>query len=418
MSSEPITDGALVVNDDRIIAIGDKLDLKKQFTDAVEIDLGDRIIMPALVNAHTHIALSDASCVNTGNHFPQWLFDLMAYRTPLTDDDIRQSAINGLKELYRNGTTTIGDSNPDLIPIKAAALNNFRGVFFFEVFGIADTFQFLKIQKYKRELLKASRIASKKTRLGISPHTPYTVTHPVLKFASGYAKKNNMIVSMHVAESKDELEFLKSNKGLYRKTFAPFTRKKIPPTDLPPLNYVNSFNLLNSKFICAHGVHLTEDEFFLLAGHGGSLVSCPSSNHNLGAGHLDIQKPLDCGVNLCIGTDSPASSDGYDLFHELRLALKINTEEQITIKPYDALKLITVNPAKALGFETEIGALENGKSADIIALNPPRNFDFQTDDIYSSIVSSSNSDDIALTISSGKICHSKIDALAIESHID
>ena len=376
MSSGVIPDGALVISDGVIEDIGLKSDLIKHHTDKEVINLGSRIIMPALVNAHTHITLSDAQHVNTRKPYPEWLHDLIQYRRPLTEEDHIRSSEAGLKDLYRNGITTIADSDPTLTPLKTALKHNFRGIFYFEVFGMSAPIQFFAIRKYKKSLHEGLKLHNSKTRFGVSPHTPYTVTPPVFRFASKFAQKHQLPVSTHVAESRAELEFMKSKDADYRKLFK-LIERRIPVTKLTPLHYVNSYNLVNDRFMCVHGVHLTDDEFNLLEKSGASLVTCPSSNHNLKAGHLDINKPLNAGVNLCVGSDSPASSDGYDLFHELRLALKTGSPDEVKIDPHKALEMITLNPAKALGFMDEIGSLEKGKYADLAIIEVPDNLNFE-----------------------------------------
>ncbi len=417
MCSAPIRDGAVAFRNGRIVSVGLKSEIIREFEKARIIDIGDRILMPALVNAHTHISLSDAGQVNTKKPFSEWLIDLIAYRKPLTDSDILISSTNGLKELMRNGITTTGDSDLNLIPMQSALKNNFRGVFYFEVFGLISPIQTLAIWKYKRELEKAGKLANETTREGISPHTPYTVTPPVMRFASSYANRCKLPVSMHVAESRGEIEFLRSRKCELRKLFAPYERR-IPITKLTSLEYVDSYGIINERFICAHGVHLTDDEFKLLAKRSASLVTCPSSNHNLMAGHLDIRKPLDASVNLCVGTDSPASCDGYDLFNELRLALQIPDSDEISIEPMNALRMITTNPAKALGFDDEIGTIESGKSADLIALQLSDGFNLDADDVHDVIVRKIKGDDVILTISSGKVRHSKLTDVPVEYSVE
>lgn len=417
ISSAPVRDGAVAISNGKIISVGTKSEIIREFNNARLIDIGDRILMPALVNAHSHISLSDAGHVNTKKPFPEWMNDLIAYRKQQTDSDILISSTNGLRELIRNGITTTGDSDLCRIPLQSALKNNFRGVFYYEVFGLFNQIQILGIWKYKREIEKAKQLANEVTRVGISPHAPYTVTPAVLRFVSSYAKQSKLPVTMHVSESMGEIEFMRSVNCDLRNMFAPFERR-IPTTDLTPLCHVDSFGIINERFICGHGVHLTHDEFKLLAKRSASLVSCPSSNHNLSAGHLDIRKPLEASVNLCIGTDSLASGDSYDLFNELRLSMIMPDSEEISIKPLNALKMITTNPAKALGFDNDIGTIESGKSADLIALQPPDDFILDTDNVYDVIVRKITGNDVVLTIASGKVRHSKLPDVPVEYPVE
>ena len=147
-------------------------------------------------------------------------------------------------------------------------------------------------------------------------------------------------------------------------------------------------------------------------------MSCPSSNRNIGAGILDLTKPLNAGVNVCIGTDSPASSDGYDLFNELRLALEVDSDNRIPVNGFDALRMITVNPSRALGFDRDIGTIEPGKSADLIALRISDKIDSNPDNIHEEIFRNISADDIALTISMGKVRYTSIDGIPVEDPIE
>jgi cytosine/adenosine deaminase-related metal-dependent hydrolase len=404
ISSGVIHDGAIVVDRGRIAAIGTRSHISKTFASDRAIDLGDRVIMPALVDAHTHITLDQAPKANPDLRFQQWLFGIMNYRKKLSNDELFSISSNAIDTLIRNGITTIGDSDPTLIPMDAAISKNYRGVFFIEVFGITASLQLLAIYKYKRTLGKGLKVSSEQVRHGISPHAPYTVTPSVFRFASAYAKWNKLPVSVHVAEMKDEIEFLNSGSGNFRQLFG-FASKRIPVSTLTPLKYVAGYNIMGSSFICVHGVHLSDDEFRLLAENESHLVTCPSSNRNLESGFLDIIKPLNAGVNLCVGTDSPASSDGCDLFHELRLSLRCDTDREVKIDPVKALEFITINPARALGFDSEVGTLDAGKSADLIAIDPGDSYS-EKDDIHDLIVHKAKSEDISLTVSRGEIRYS------------
>ena len=406
MIDDPIIDGAIAFAGDRIVDLGSKDDINRKYRNAETIDLGNRILMPALVNAHTHVSLTDAGLIS-GDDFLDWLKNLMPWMYSCTPADLLFSSMAGLNGMLKAGITTIGDSFFSYESMKAALVMKFRGIFFHEVFGISAPFQCHAIMKYRREMNIGMKLATAMCRLGISPHALYTVTPAVMKFANDFSRKNEMRISMHVAESQGELEFLRSSSGQFRHQFTPNV-KRIPTTSLPPLEYLDSFGIVNERFIAIHGVHLTESEFELLARRKGHFVTCPSSNANLKTGRLDLRKPLNAGVNICVGTDSPASSNGIDLFKELRPALRIGEPDEIKIDSRDALAMITRNPAKALGFENEIGTIEAGKCADLIALEIPRNTSESGINIEDWVVRNSGADDVALTISSGIVRYSRI----------
>jgi len=410
IASDPIQGGAIAIRNDRIIDVGPQKSLIDIYPKVPILNLSEHILMPALVNAHTHIALTNAANFVSDKEFLDWLLALMPWMMKQSRKDFFKSSLNGLNEMIKSGITAIGDSFFILEPLRAALKHDFRCVFFFEVFGISAFLQNIAILKYKNALKSGLKLQSTKTRLGISPHAPYTVTPQVLKFASKFSTINKMRISMHISETEDEIEFLHSLKGRFRQQFEP-SGKKIPITNLSLLEYIDSFGLVNDRFLAIHGVHLTDNEFALLAKRKGHLVSCPSSNKNLKTGWLDIERPFKAGVNTCIGTDSPASSDGIDLFNELRLALKTGTPDEINISARDALFMITINPSRALGFEKEIGTIEVGKSADILALKPPDGIDKWHGDIENLIIRKSKADDVDLTISSGIVKHSRIDTI-------
>ena len=413
MVDELIVDGAVAFDGGRIIDVGTGDEVTRKHQDVKVIDLGNRIVMPALVNAHSHVAITDAAGLIESKEFLDWLVDLMPWMRSRTPDEFMRSSINGLNGMLKAGITTIGDSFFAPEPMIAALKMGFRGIFFHEVFGVSAVFQFAAIGKYTRELMARMDLEYDNCHLGISPHAPYTVTPSVLRFVKKFSAADKMRISMHVAETLDELEFLRSSTGKFRRQFTPIGRR-IPTTNLSPLEYIDSFGIVNDRFLAIHGVHLTESEFGLLASRGGHLVTCPSSNRNLKTGRLDLRKPLNAGVNACVGTDSPASSDGIDLFNELRLALGIGESDEIRMNPRDALAMITKNPAKALGFEKEIGTIEAGKSTDLIALDI-RGESSGLINIEDSIVRNTNADDVALAVSSGIVKYSRVPEMKMQS---
>jgi cytosine/adenosine deaminase-related metal-dependent hydrolase len=416
MASDTQPDSVVVISEGRIIDVGRKSDMVEKYPTAEKIELPDCLVMPSLVNAHSHISLSDAFGKVSGKTFIEWLANLIELRKDRSSDDNVKASRDGLNQQIRMGITTIGDSNPDLIPLEVALRNKFRGVFYFEVFGITAPIQSVKIREYKEQLEEGLKLQNDLTRLGISPHTPFTVTPSVMRFASGFASKHNLPLSLHIAESEFEIEFMKSKDSDARRIMFPFSRR-IPVVDGSLMSYLDSHKLLGQKTACAHGVYLSDDDFKLLAKRKGTLVSCPSSNRNVGSDFLDISRPFNEGVNVCIGTDSPASSDGYDLFHELRLALRYESEKPLAISAKDALRMITVNPAKALGFENEVGTIERGKSADLIAIKPSGNFNFNADDICEEILRNVKGEDVAMTMSSGDVRYSSLDSFPVENPI-
>lgn len=416
MASDAKPGSVVVISDGRIVDVGAKSDMVQKYPSSEIIELPDCLVMPSLVNAHSHISLSDTFGKVSGKTFIEWLANLIELRKDRTSDDIEKASQDGLRQLVRMGITTIGDSNPDLIPLEVAINKKFRGVFYFEVFGITAPIQSVKIKEYREQLQAGLKLQNSYSRLGISPHTPYTVTASVMRFASGFASKHNLPVSVHVAESMFELEFMKSKNSDARKIMAPYSRR-IPVVEGSLMSYLDSYKILSEKTICAHGVYLSDDDFKLLAKRKGTLVSCPSSNRNVGSDFLDISRPFNAGVNVCIGTDSPASSDGYDLFHELRIALMVDGEKRLAITALDALRMITVNPARILGFGDEVGTIEKGKSADLIAIKPPQKFDFDADDIPEEILRNVSGEDVVMTMSSGKVRFSSLKTIPEENPI-
>ncbi|HEX9021125.1 MAG TPA: amidohydrolase family protein, partial [Nitrospirota bacterium] len=236
-------------------------------------------------------------------------------------------------------------------------------------------------------------------RPGLSPHSPYTVSESALRRIAAMSQKKNIPLAMHVAESKDEIKLLRrKNTGLEKLYQFAHWDLAWAPTGHSSFEYLNRAGLLSPRLLAVHAVQVTDEDLALIKKSKTSIAHCPRSNKELGVGRMPLKKFLDAGISVGLGTDSLASSPSLNLWDEMRYAYKIHRRDGI--KSLDIFKMATIGGAKALGMNKEMGTLEVGKRADIIAVPLPEK---NTGNIYSDLLRETKS--CIMTMVNGKILY-------------
>ncbi|MEM5788167.1 MAG: amidohydrolase family protein [Syntrophobacteraceae bacterium] len=374
-----IRDGAVLVGDGRILAVDGYSSLKKEIPpDTVVLDHGNSAIMPALINAHTHLELSalrgKISFPRAG--FPDWLDAMSSQRADLDVSGMREGFSAAIRELREDGTVLCGD-------ITNGAYDFFLGTdgesMSGHVLGAADSsgafprrLVFLELLGFNCESLTAAfpdRIdpAMNGRRFTAVPHSPYSVSSQVIAEAKAECRKLGLPFSIHAAEHLEEVEFLRSGTGFVRE-FLDRLGKWVPgwrPPSMSPVEYLDSLGSLDSLTLLVHAVHLSDSDWSIVAGRKCSVCFCPRSNRNLGAGSPDIPRALSSGIRSCLGTDSLASNSDLNLFSEAGFVL----DNYPGINPDSVLAMITANPAGALGCATEFGSIGPGLEAALLVVS-------------------------------------------------
>ncbi|HEX6849932.1 MAG TPA: amidohydrolase family protein [Candidatus Polarisedimenticolaceae bacterium] len=372
VGSPPVVDGAVAVADGRVVAVGRRKDVVKSVKAAEVRDLGEAIVMPGLVNAHTHLELSWMHEVGLPDgDYVGWIRAVVARRGDADEARIRAAAKAAIEGMTSRGTVAVGDvQNTTLVPALLAA-STLRGVMFHELLGwrAADAERILERAAVALDAIESDR-AVKEARgrllLALTPHAAHSTSAPLLKALGGRAAATSEPIAIHVAESEDEVRLLRDGTG----PFADFLRERGVWDDawkapgLTPVDHLDRLGLLTPRTLAVHGVHLTHTDMARLQARGTTVVTCPRSNRTLGVGVAPVPKLLGSGIPVAIGTDSLASSPDLDLFAEIQ-ALR---EEHPTLAPAAALRMATLNGARALGISADLGTIEKGRLASLVVV--------------------------------------------------
>jgi 5-methylthioadenosine/S-adenosylhomocysteine deaminase len=263
----------------------------------------------------------------------------------------------------------------------------------------------------ERRLLEAQAVAPPQLDVGLSPHSPYTVSSRLYQAIAALARERGLKVMSHVAESKDEMTYVRSGSGKlahdYREKMG-WERMLVQPFGVSPIKYLQQWNAFDADFLAVHCVQVSRDDIRILKSKGVAVVHCPKSNAKLGCGVAPLADMLHEGVRVGLGTDSPASSYIMDMFGEMRTMLFLQRAVERDVTVLDAprcVRIATLGGAEALGMQEEVGSLEPGKLADFIAVDVSGSHLTPIDDPYSALVYGANQDDVLLTVVGGKVLY-------------
>jgi aminodeoxyfutalosine deaminase len=333
-------------------------------------DLGNVVLLPGLINAHTHLELSWLrGRVPPASRFTDWVKTLFAIRGRPTAEmsDAQVGAIDdAITEAQATGTVAVGDVSNSLRTVEPMRRHNLDGVVFHELLGFAERGGALL--DATRELRAAATAAG--ARLSLAPHAPYS-TSPELFDAIRAAVNETAcpIMSVHLGESPEEVEFLEKGTGPWRSMLEAIGawRDDWQPPGCDPVTYLDRRGLIDANTLVIHGVQFDDGALARLAGIGATVVTCPRSNHWVGVGYPPIERFYQSGVSVAVGTDSLASVDDLNLFTELKTMRWLAPE----VPASKLLESATLAGARALGLANELGSLTPGKRAQMIAVRLP-----------------------------------------------
>lgn len=355
-AEDVIQETSIYIEGDKIAAIGDA---PEGFTEDKVIDGKDKLVIPGLINCHTHSYMSFMRNVADDLSFMDWLFGTIdPIEQQMTDEDTYWGANLAIIEMMKSGTTCFNDMQMNIHQTtRAVKESGMRAVICRGLVGSGndEAGQMRLRQAYEER--DAARDCDRLTfRLG--PHAPYTCDDAFLKIVAQEAKKENMGIHVHLSESVSEIEQIQEKYGC------------------TPIALAEKCGIFDVPAIAAHCVQVTEEDMDILVRKNVSVVTNPASNMKLGNGFAPIGRMLEKGINICLGTDGAASNNCLNMFHELSLLTLIHkgtgkTPQCVSAK--EGFRIATINGARALGLEKEIGSIEVGKKADlaILDLNTP-----------------------------------------------
>jgi 5-methylthioadenosine/S-adenosylhomocysteine deaminase len=401
-------DGGVAVGPDgRILAVGPAPRLAADLPDAEVVDLGRSIVMPGFVNCHSHLEYTSFRGILDDAEFGDWIISLVDVKASLTPEEYLISARLGALEAVSSGITTIADTSYGATTLAAAGAAGLRGRVYLEVFGVDDSRFDDTMADVLLRLDGARRAAPATFDVGLAPHAPYTVSSRLYQAVSALARERGLKVMSHVAESRDELTYIRSGSGKFAHDYREkmgWERMLVQPYGVTPIKYLQQWNVLHDDFLAVHCVNVTRDDIHILRDKRVAVAHCPKSNAKLGCGVAPLADLLHEGVRVGLGTDSPASSNIMDMFDEMRTMLLLHRAVERDVTVLDAkecVRIATLGGAEALGMEAEIGSLETGKWADFIAVDVSRSHFAPIADPYSALVYGANQDDVSLTVIGG-----------------
>ncbi|HSK67453.1 MAG TPA: amidohydrolase family protein, partial [Anaerolineales bacterium] len=388
--------GAVAVNGDSIVTVGLEQDITREYSADEVIDCGGKVLMPGLINAHTHVPMTLLRGLADDLRLDVWLMGYMmpVEREFVSPEFVRLGTLLACAEQIRSGITTFNDMyyfEEDVA--QAAADAGVRAVCGQTVMkfpapdaaSFEDSLQMARefIQKWKNHPLIVPAVA---------PHAPYTCTAEILRATADLAKEFDVPLHTHLSETAFEVENMRNENGM------------------PVIPSVKKQGILDAKLIAAHCVHVDVGEIRSLYNAGAGVSHNPSSNLKLASGFAPVMKMLETGVNVGIGTDGPASNNDLDMFEEVRLAAfiaKAVTNDPTSLPAPQALLMATRLGAQALHIGHLTGSLEAGKRADLILVDvsPVHNapsFKRAADNAYAQIVYASKSTDVSDVMVNGK----------------
>ena len=384
LGDEPdIKKSDILIEDNIIIKM--ERDLSEEIVDE-KINAKNMVVMPGLVNTHTHLAMSIFRGYKDDRKLMDWLENaIFPVEDKLEPEDIYWNSYLSCLEMIRTGTTTCNDMYFGMNKAIEAIENT--GLRALVAWSITDDSIRDKVER-TREYAKKYNVPGSRIKVITSPHAPYSCNPDTIKLCVNLAKELNTSLHIHLSETLDEEETIRER---YNKRGT---------------EYLNDLGVFDVPVILAHGIYISDSDIEILKHVKGGIAHNPISNCKLSSGICDVVKLRKNGINVGLGTDGIGSTTTLDMFEEMKTAAylqKVNTMEPTSIKAYDILKMATIEGARVLGLDNEIGTLEPGRKADMIFIRTDKLHLCPDNDVCTNIVYSENGADVDTVMIDGKI---------------
>jgi 5-methylthioadenosine/S-adenosylhomocysteine deaminase len=412
-----IEDGAIVICGDSILAIGNSQEILSKYNAPKIIDGKGKMIMPGLINTHTHSPMVIFRGFADDLPLHEWLYDHIfpIEAEFITKENVSLGAKLAIAEMLQSGTTTFndmyyfGDEIAHVVEKAGIRAVITEGLIDFAVPNSDSPEDGIN---YTERMIKKWAGHSLVT-IGVATHAPYSSSGELIIKSKALADKYNVPFNIHVAETRKEFDQIMSEHGL------------------TPVGYLNKLGVLSPNLVMAHGVHLTQEDVLLVAKSGAGIAHNPECNMKLASGVAPIPDILAAGGKVGLGTDGVASNNNLDMFDEMNTAAllhKLYKNDPTVLDARTVVEMATIGGARVLCMDDKIGSLEIGKKADIIILDLSKPHSHPLYNVYSQIVYSMKSSDVETTIVNGQIVmenrnvihidekalYAKIDSLAVE----
>ena len=371
IAAPPIRDGWVAVEGGRVVGCGDGEAPRGSSGAARELDAATTAIMPALVNAHTHLELSYMrGLVAPADSFDTWVRALLALRRQFPDPfaaGVIHAADAAIVEVRNAGTGVVGDISNTLVTPRLLSDAEMSAHVFHEVLGFNadDPAGLVRAARFRVEALD---VTDGLVRVSVTAHAPYSASPGLFIAVAEHGPDD--LTSIHLGESPEEIHFLSHGGGPLQdalQSLGVWNSTWTPPR-CGPVEYVEKFGLLSDRLLAVHGVHLSYRELAQLTAAGATLVTCPRSNRWVGAGDPPVKQFYASGVRVAIGTDSLASVEDLNVFAEMAAIRRLSS----SLPARTILESATRIGAEALGFGRDFGTIEPGKRAALLAVQVPK----------------------------------------------
>lgn len=352
-----------------------------------KIDAENKLAMPGLINAHTHVGMSFFRNYSDDVSLMTWLNEkIWPLEDKLIKEDVYWASLLSQIEMIMTGTTTFADMYYfEDQTIKALEKSKMRAQI-----SRGLTLEDKGYEKIKENMGLFDKYDGKNSKLNIAlgPHAVYTTDKDYLKEIAKVSREKNIPIHIHLSETKTENVDCEKRYGQ------------------SPTEVFNECKIFDNKTIAAHGLYLSDKDLAILKDKDVSVVHNPSSNLKLSSGFLDVSRLLSSGINVCMGTDSAASNNNLSMLKEISIASLVSKyNDPKNLRAYEILKLATINGAKALGIDDKVGSLEEGKRADIILIDLDNPNHSPKNNLISSLCYSTYDRDVQTVIIDGEIVY-------------
>ncbi|HZG53276.1 MAG TPA: amidohydrolase family protein [Pyrinomonadaceae bacterium] len=422
VTSPTIEGGAVAVAGKFIVGVGARAELATRFPEAAREDFGEAAIIPGLVNCHSHLELTAMRgyLEDVETDFFAWLRKLtIARMTRMTQDDLRVSATWGALEAARAGVTALGDASSwGDAPMSALRDVGLRGIVYQEAINPDERAADEMLSKLKLDVARLREMENELVRVGVSPHSPYTMSEKLLVKMTGYARDEKLPLMIHAAESEHEDELLKHGRGAFARHYS---ERGIdwPSPRMSPVQYLSTRGVLAARPLLAHCVRVDAADIETIREARASVAHCPKSNLKLGHGHAPFAAMS--GLTRGFGSDSVASNNTCDMLEEARFATLLarldKSETDGDANNYtatDALTDATHGGAQALGYGEQTGALAEGREADLAIFKLGGAHQIPVYDPARALIFSTSARDALLTMVAGREVYRDGKVLAVD----
>ena len=390
-AAQVIPNGAVAVADSRIVAVGDTRELQAQYRPRETLDASGMLVMPGLINTHTHSGDALFRGMVEDLSLEDWLQKLWVVESRfLSPETVRWGARLAYIEMVRSGITTAVDMFwfPETLAeaARAVGIRLVTGMVYFDA-STTDGIEFERRNTLARDFT-AQYKGDELIVPSIQPHGVYTVSPDHLRQVGALAQELGVLLTTHASETRTEVRNCIRNYGL------------------TPIKHLDRLGLLTPHTLLAHCVHLEEDEFDLLAQRGTTVAHCPASNLKLASGIAEVTKMQRAGVQVTLGTDGPVSGNDLNFWYTLRLAATLQktvNRDPALMPTSQIVHMATRDAARALGLDDQIGSLEVGKLADVILLHIGRAHTTPAFDPYALLVYNLGREDVDTVLIHGRM---------------